>query len=46
MKKLVIYDLDGTLVESKSALNKEMAGHLRDLLAIVKVAVISVYLSD
>ncbi len=41
MKKLIIYDLDGTLVESKSALDGEMAGLLRDLLAIVQVAVIS-----
>ncbi len=41
MKKLIIYDLDGTLAESKSSLDGEMAGLLRDLLAIVKVAVIS-----
>ena len=41
MKKLIVYDLDGTLAESKSALDTEMAGLLHDLLGIVKVAVIS-----
>jgi len=41
MKKLIVYDLDGTLAESKSALDSEMAGLLHDLLGIVKVAVIS-----
>ena len=41
MKKLIVYDLDGTLAESKSALDAEMAGLLHDLLRIVKVAVIS-----
>ncbi len=41
MKKLVVFDLDGTLAESKSALDPEMSGLLHDLLAIVKVAVIS-----
>ena len=41
MKKLIVYDLDGTLAESKSALDKEMAALLHDLLAVVKVAVIS-----
>jgi phosphomannomutase len=41
MKKLIVYDLDGTLAESKSALDAEMAGLLHDLLGIVKVAVIS-----
>ena len=41
MKKLIVYDLDGTLAESKSALDSEMAGLLHDLLAVVKVAVIS-----
>jgi phosphomannomutase len=33
--------LDGTLAESKSSLDSEMAGLLHDLLGIVKVAVIS-----
>jgi HAD superfamily hydrolase (TIGR01484 family) len=41
VKKLVVYDLDGTLAESKSALDTEMAGLLHDLLGVVKVAVIS-----
>jgi phosphomannomutase len=41
VKKLVIYDLDGTLAESKSALDAEMARLLHDLLGVVKVAVIS-----
>jgi HAD superfamily hydrolase (TIGR01484 family) len=41
MKKLIVYDLDGTLAPSKSALDAEMAGLLHDLLGIVKVAVIS-----
>ena len=41
MKKLIIFDLDGTLAESKSALDSEMATLLDALLGIVKVAVIS-----
>lgn len=41
MKKLIVYDLDGTLAESKSALDAEMAALLGQLLGIVKVAVIS-----
>jgi hypothetical protein len=41
MKKLIVFDLDGTLAESKSSLDAEMAGLLHDLIAIVKVAVIS-----
>jgi phosphomannomutase len=41
MKKLVVYDLDGTLAESKSALDAEMAALLGQLLGIIKVAVIS-----
>jgi hypothetical protein len=41
MKKLIVYDLDGTLAESKSPLDAEMAGLLHELLGIVKVAVIS-----
>ncbi len=41
MKKLIVFDLDGTLAESKSALDLEMAGLLHDLLGVVKVAVIS-----
>lgn len=41
MKKLIVFDLDGTLAESKSALDTEMAVLLKALLAAVKVAVIS-----
>jgi phosphomannomutase len=41
MKKLIIFDLDGTLAESKSSLDTEMSALLQDLLGIVKVAVIS-----
>ena len=41
MKKLVVFDLDGTLAESKSALDAEMAVLLGALLEVVKVAVIS-----
>ncbi len=41
MKKLIVFDLDGTLAESKSSLDDEMAGLLHDLLGIVRVAVIS-----
>ena len=41
MKKLIVFDLDGTLAESKSPLDAEMAALLHDLLGIVKVAVIS-----
>ncbi|MGB9433716.1 MAG: hypothetical protein WBQ89_15850 [Candidatus Acidiferrum sp.] len=41
MKKLVVFDLDGTLAESKSALDAEMAKLLNNLLGIVRVAVIS-----
>jgi len=41
MKKLIVFDLDGTLAESKSSLDGEMAALLAALLAVVKVAVIS-----
>jgi phosphomannomutase len=41
MKKLIVFDLDGTLAESKTAIDSEMAARLRDLLGILKVAVIS-----
>jgi HAD superfamily hydrolase (TIGR01484 family) len=41
MKALVIFDLDGTLAESKASLDAEMATLLARLLEIVKVAVIS-----
>ena len=41
MKQLIVFDLDGTLAESKSPLDADMSGLLQDLLGIVKVAVIS-----
>jgi HAD superfamily hydrolase (TIGR01484 family) len=41
MKKLIVFDLDGTLAESKAALDAEMATLLSKLLGIVNVAVIS-----
>jgi phosphomannomutase len=41
MKSLIIFDLDGTLAESKAPIDPEMAALLDRLLAIVKVAVIS-----
>jgi HAD superfamily hydrolase (TIGR01484 family) len=41
MKKLVVFDLDGTLAESKSSLDAEMAKLLDALLELVKVSVIS-----
>ena len=41
MKKLIVFDLDGTLAESKSPVDAEMAALLGTLLSIVKVAVIS-----
>lgn len=41
MKKLIAFDLDGTLAQSKSPLDAEMSELLTSLLGIVKVAVIS-----
>ena len=41
MKKLVVFDLDGTLAESKASLDAEMATLLSALLGMVEVAVIS-----
>lgn len=41
MKKLIVFDLDGTLAQSKAALDEEMAALLDTLLGVVKVAVIS-----
>jgi phosphomannomutase len=41
MKALVVFDLDGTLAESKSPIDAEMASLLNSLVGIVKVAVIS-----
>jgi phosphomannomutase len=41
VKSLIIFDLDGTLAKSKSALEKSMADLLDKLLTVAKVAVIS-----
>ena len=41
MKKLIVFDLDGTLAESKASLDAEMAALLTALLSSVRVAVIS-----
>ena len=41
MKKLIVFDLDGTLAASKSPLDAEMSSLLHCLLGVVKVAVIS-----
>ena len=41
MKKLVVFDLDGTLAESKAPIDAEMAALLSSLLRCAKVAVIS-----
>jgi HAD superfamily hydrolase (TIGR01484 family) len=41
MKKLIVFDLDGTIAQSKSSLDDEMSTLLGALLSIVKVAVIS-----
>ena len=41
MKSLIVFDLDGTLAESKSPMDKEMARLLDRLLAKAKVAIIS-----
>tara|TARA_R110002111_G_scaffold130528_1_gene195320 strand:+ start:912 stop:1181 length:270 start_codon:yes stop_codon:yes gene_type:complete len=40
-KELIVFDLDGTLAQSKSPLDTEMAELLTSLLCIVQVAVIS-----
>ena len=41
MKRLVVFDLDGTLAPSKSPIDVEMGTLMRSLLAVVRVAVIS-----
>jgi HAD superfamily hydrolase (TIGR01484 family) len=41
MKRLIVFDLDGTLAQSKSTLDSEMAELLGRLMQIVKVAIIS-----
>jgi hypothetical protein len=41
MKKLIVFDLDGTLAESKAPLDTEMGKLLGNLIGIVNVAIIS-----
>jgi phosphomannomutase len=41
MKALVVFDLDGTLAASKSAIDKQMASLITKLLSEIKVAIIS-----
>jgi len=41
MKKIVVFDLDGTLAESKTAIDCEMAQLLGRLLGLMKVAIVS-----
>jgi HAD superfamily hydrolase (TIGR01484 family) len=41
VKTLIVFDLDGTLAQSKAALDDEMATLLGRLLTVVKVAIIS-----
>ena len=41
MKKLIVFDLDGTLAPSKAIIDAEMGALLTALLAVVKVAIIS-----
>lgn len=41
MKQLIIFDLDGTLAESKTALDQVMAGLISHLLTVARVAIIS-----
>ena len=41
MKRLIVFDLDGTLAPSKAALDDEMADLLGRLIGVIKVAIIS-----
>jgi phosphomannomutase len=41
VKKLIVFDLDGTLAKSKSSLDAEMSALLQALLRVARVAVIS-----
>ena len=41
MKKAIVFDLDGTLAESKQSLDSEMAALLSDLLYVKKVGIVS-----
>jgi HAD superfamily hydrolase (TIGR01484 family) len=40
-KKIIVFDLDGTLAESKQSLDQKMAGLLGQLLEVKKVAIIT-----
>jgi len=41
MKKLIVFDLDGTLAQSKSSISDDMSTLLSSLLSVSKVAIIS-----
>lgn len=41
MKKLIVFDLDGTLAKSKSSIDEEMAELLTNLLEVAQVSIIS-----
>lgn len=41
VKKIIVFDLDGTLAKSKSTIDQEMAKLLTSLLSVFKIAVIS-----
>lgn len=41
MKNLIIFDLDGTLAKSKSAIDEEMSALFKNLLDVAQVAIIS-----
>jgi HAD superfamily hydrolase (TIGR01484 family) len=41
MKKVIVFDLDGTLAESKQSLDSEIAALLSDLLYVKKVGIVS-----
>jgi phosphomannomutase len=41
MKRLIVFDLDGTLAQSKAALDDEMAALFGRLLGVIRVAIIS-----
>jgi phosphomannomutase len=41
MKRLIVFDLDGTLAKSKTSLDAEMSSLIHALLGVVRVAVIS-----
>lgn len=41
MKRLIVFDLDGTLAKSKSAIDKEMSDLFKNLLDVARVSIIS-----